>query len=255
MQAAVSTKLEIFKFHNVYELSDLIDKMVREELDFDMFNEQYFIKSAASFSKSTLLHQYIATSALRHYRREFRKNGDCIEEEELKDWIFTFRSYGVVPVSVEWTSDGWERSHQWFELNYPAFEELFDKMADEVFNLLFSNRSFLLSFNLLVANTVRELDFPPKALNSKGKIKRRSVPQWLKSAVFHRDKGRCVFCATDLTSLVNTLTDSNYDHIVPLDLDGANDPSNIQLTCEACNKSKGNRNCSTGNLYQPWWTK
>jgi len=30
----------------------------------------------------------------------------------------------------------------------------------------------------------------------------------------------------------------NFDHIIPLNCGGNNDPSNWQLTCESCNKSK-----------------
>src|SRR5690606_13289109 len=115
------------------------------------------------------------------------------------------------------------------------------------------NRPLLLQFNKLVTNTISSVIIPQENLTSKGSIKRISIPQWVKSAVFHRDKGRCVFCTTDLTKLVNTLTNSNYDHIVPLDKLGANDPCNIQLACENCNKGKSNRVAATSVFYYPWW--
>ncbi len=92
-------------------------------------------------------------------------------------------------------------------------------------------------------------------MTSKGTIKRVNIPQWVKDAVFHRDKGRCVFCNTDLTRLVNTLTTNNFDHIVPLDLYGSNDPCNIQLSCEFCNKSKTNKAGATTTKYIPWWSR
>lgn len=74
-----------------------------------------------------------------------------------------------------------------------------------------------------------------------------------KRGCFYRDKGKCVFCLKDLTGLISTLTKSNYDHIVPLDLYGTNDPCNIQLTCETCNKKKNSKEGITSNLYTPWW--
>ena len=125
---------------------------------------------------------------------------------------------------------------------------------------------FLIKFNLLVAKTVQQFinktypfehyvdpdaQYPKDKLTNKGRIKRKSIPSWVKNAVFHRDKGRCVYCNTDLTGIVNCLTARNFDHIVPLDLFGTNDPCNIQLTCETCNKSKSNHFASTGFKYQP----
>src|SRR5690606_11520791 len=95
--------------------------------------------------------------------------------------------------------------------------------------------------------------YPKEYITRKGTIKRTNIPVWVKNAVFHRDKGRCVFCNTDLTNLVNTFTKNNYDHIVPLDLYGANDPCNIQLTCERCNKSKSHKESTTSDQYYSWW--
>jgi len=137
--------------------------------------------------------------------------------------------------------------------NEDAFEELFSRMADEAFHILFYNRNFLLRFNELTSETIKETKFPNNLITKKGRLKRINIPKWVKRAVFHRDKGRCVYCNTDLTDLCNTLTKKNYDHIVPLDLYGANDPCNIQLTCESCNKSKSSREASTSFRYQPWW--
>ena len=117
----------------------------------------------------------------------------------------------------------------------------------------FPNRNFLLRFNQIVAETVQAIEYPKGTLTKKGNIKRQAIPKWAENAVYHRDKGLCVFCNTDLTNLVNTLTQKNFDHIVPLDLYGANDPCNLQLTCERCNKSKSNSEASAGTKYQPWW--
>ncbi|MCH7612350.1 MAG: HNH endonuclease [Candidatus Marinimicrobia bacterium] len=135
------------------------------------------------------------------------------------------------------------------------FEFLFEHLSNEIFYILFNNRNFLLKFNEIVSESVSDLidTYPSNLLNNKGRIKRTNIPVWVKNAVFHRDKGRCVFCNTDLTSLVNTLTAKNYDHIVPLDLFGANDPCNIQLSCEKCNKTKSNKDPETSNNYYSWW--
>ncbi len=243
--------LQEFKFKNIYELADLIDSHVKEGTEFWNYNDDYFLNAATKFSKSTLLHLYIITTAFNYYRRDFRKNGDLEDEESMEKWYSLFDTYQIQ--IRKFNFKGKQEIADWFDKNRNRFEELLNKMADEVFYILFANRQFLLDFNNLTAITVIGTKFPAEFLTAKGTIKRRPVPKWVQTAVFHRDKGRCVFCFTDLTSLVNTLTSSNYDHIVPLDLFGTNDPCNIQLTCEKCNKSKTNKDGATSSLYMSWW--
>lgn len=245
--------LQEFKFKNIYELTDLIDGHVKADVEFWNYNDEYFLNSAIKFSKDTLLHLYIVTTALNFYRRDFRKNGYDEDEESMEKWYILFDSYQVK--IKKFNFNGKIEIDNWFEKNIAIFEELFTKMADEVFYILFSNRQFLLDFNNLTTKTVTETIFPLNCLTTKGTIKRVSIPKWVQTAVFHRDKGRCVFCFTDLTGLINTLTSLNYDHIIPLDLFGTNDPCNIQLTCEKCNKKKTNKDGTTSNKYIPWWTK
>jgi 5-methylcytosine-specific restriction endonuclease McrA len=245
--------LQEFKFRNIYELADLIDGHVKEKVEFWNYSEQLLINSATKFSKDTLLHLYVVTTALNHHRRDFRKNGDCEDEESMEKWYSLFDTYQISIKKFKF--NGKQELVNWFDQNINLFAELFNKMADEVFYILFANRQFLLDFNNLSSKAVMNTVFPTDCVTAKGTIKRVNVPKWVQTAVFHRDKGRCVFCFTDLTSLVNTLTSSNYDHIVPLDLFGTNDPCNIQLACEKCNKSKTNKGGATSNKYIPWWTR
>lgn len=245
--------LQEFKFQNIYELADLIDNLVKTDIDIWNYNEELFIESATRFSKDTLLHLYMVTAAINHYRRDFRKNGELEDEETMEKWYSLFKNYKIIITKCDFSKN--QELTEWFDINLYNFEALFDKMADEVFYILFSNRKFLLDFNILTSKTVSKIKFPIDCLTKKGTIKRISIPKWVQIVIFHRDKGRCVFCFTDLTSLINTLTKSNYDHIVPLDLFGTNDPCNIQLTCESCNKKKTNKEGITSNLYIPWWTR
>ncbi|MFS7394050.1 HNH endonuclease [Carnobacterium maltaromaticum] len=46
---------------------------------------------------------------------------------------------------------------------------------------------------------------------------------------------------------------NNYDHIVPLNLFGLNDVTNIQLLCEECNMKKLDKNYSTSQFYEKWY--
>lgn len=246
------TDLKEYKFDSIYELVSLVDGHVKNGSEFCDFDEELFVNCATKFSKFTLLHLYTITKALNYHRRDFRKNGSCIEEDEIQYWYDLFETYNVKHEIFNFEKE--EDIFFWYERNENSFSILFEIMADEVFHILFPNRNFLLKFNKLLHNTLIDVTIPMDRLTKKGTIKRTNIPIWVKKAVFHRDKGRCVYCNTDLTNIYNTLTNSNYDHMVPLDLMGVNDPCNIQLTCEKCNKRKSNKEESTGNQYIPWWT-
>lgn len=246
--------LQEFRYNSIYELADLIDGSVKDEVCFWNYNEEYFIEICSKFSKDTLLHLYIVITAINFYRRDFRKNPELYEEDDdLEKWYSLFKTYSVEFKKPNFKKD--QSPEAWLNSEIQAFYSLFEKMAEEVFYILFANRDFLLKFNSIVATTVKETLFPSHLITRKGTLRRVSIPQWAKKAVYHREKGRCVFCNSDLTGIINVFNTSNYDHIVPLDLFGANDPCNLQLSCEKCNKSKNNKAGATSNFYMPWWTK
>lgn len=65
------------------------------------------------------------------------------------------------------------------------------------------------------------------------KARREAIPRLVQREVWQRDGGRCVECsARELLC---------FDHIVPFSRGGSNTVRNIQLLCERCNLSKGNR--------------
>jgi hypothetical protein len=65
------------------------------------------------------------------------------------------------------------------------------------------------------------------------KRRREAIPRHVQREVWQRDAGRCVEC--DSKEFLC------FDHIVPFSRGGSNTVRNIQLLCEACNLSKGNR--------------
>jgi 5-methylcytosine-specific restriction endonuclease McrA len=250
--------LREFKFRSIYNFVDIIDSAVRYETNLFNFNEDYFLNSSTNFCRDTVLHQYIVCELLNHFRRDFRKNGECYDENTIESWYELFSLHAVEIEKFDFEREEFDLTmeiYQWFLRNETKFYALFDSIGEEVFHILFSNRNFLLNFNNLITNTVKEFEYPKTSLTEKETIKRVNIPKWVKTAVFHRDKGRCVFCNTDLTSIVNTFTNSNYDHIVPLDRYGINDPCNVQLCCEKCNKSKTNKEGATSNKYFAWWKR
>ncbi|WDE00740.1 HNH endonuclease [Thalassomonas actiniarum] len=140
------------------------------------------------------------------------------------------------------------------------YETLIQHTVKEVFHVLFQNRGLLLLFNEMIASSLKlEKDAPPPeekvVLFAKpGVLVRKSIPKWVKRAVFFRDRGRCVLCDKDLSGMVNIENLENYDHIVPLAEHGLNDISNIQLLCKECNQTeKRDGQAVTSNKYQSWY--
>jgi len=71
------------------------------------------------------------------------------------------------------------------------------------------------------------------AAGSPAARKRGPIPKDLKLAVFRRDEGKCIECASDF--------DIQYDHVIPFSMGGANTLENLQLLCARCNQQKGGR--------------
>jgi hypothetical protein len=224
------------------------------------------IKSVMSFSRITLLHRYIFAMLTVEHRYEFRRNADIYEEspnliEEIERLIEAYEVPFVkyadfqAPVPIEEAKTRAEYPfHDWFRSQEGQFELLWEKMTDEVFHLLFANRSFLLRFNITLAEYIRKnVKIPEDIINSKGSMQRAAIPKWVRDAVFYRDHGRCVLCYADLSGLLSLDQLDHFDHMVPLANGGVNDPCNIQLMCEACNLKKGHGQPITGRRYPTWW--
>lgn len=258
-----------YVFQRVYDMAALVEGCLenRESLGELEWDNPDIVATVTTFSKATILHHYIYAMIAVEHRYYYRKDADLFEEApemiiEVEDLL---RAYDVsflpyaqfeppIPIDEATTREDYP-FHRWFLSQDAAFELLWEKMTDEVFHLLFGNRSFLLKFNIGVANWIRNnhVQLPPEFRNDNGTIKRSFMPKWVRDAVFFRDHGRCVFCHVDLSGLLSLDQLDQFDHIVPLAAGGVNDPTNIQLVCEACNVTKGDRRSETGLRYPSWW--
>lgn len=148
--------------------------------------------------------------------------------------------------------------HQWIDYVSENNVEIDRLIVHAAFQFIFQDRNFLHNFHLDLAELIEnEMEYLkeeyPEFITQKGRIRRQRFPEWLKKAVFYRDKGTCMNCRCDLTNLIRNQNTIHIDHMVPLDLYGSNDASNYQLLCEPCNTSKGARLTGTSLITTPFW--
>lgn len=256
----IRSKLLEYKFKSIYRFVNIIYEYVEAGIEFWNFDGDQFARSATKFNEKSLLHVYVSSTLYNYYSEKFRED-DINDEDEIYWWINLMGEYGVVIVNKEYHLDQDNPGFEWFQINEAKFKMFFEVVSDEVVHILFNDKKFLVQFNQLVQKVIKDEDraytniirWPDNSRNVDGTIKRCNIPIWVKQAVYHRDKGRCVFCNCDLNWIVNILRPANYDHIIPLKDYGANDPCNIQLTCEHCNKSKGTKDIIANYKYQSWW--
>jgi HNH endonuclease len=136
---------------------------------------------------------------------------------------------------------------------------LLNRLSDDLFFVLFANRSFLAALNHLLASYVQDL-VPPfeesqynALFKGPGILARCKVPRWAQDAVEFRDRGRCSYCKVKLGSLHTPIRRSNFDHIIPLADGGLNDVTNFQLLCDECNLKKAANKVPPGHLYERWY--
>jgi 5-methylcytosine-specific restriction endonuclease McrA len=152
--------------------------------------------------------------------------------------------------------DAWETATD------PDYEKLLEHLTEEVFFVLFSNRTFLYRFNNYLASRVIESSLEETASNSAAfrrdrdgntVLKRVKIPDWAKRAVFFRDRGRCCDCGRDLNTTYSPINNAEYDHIVPIAHGGLHDVTNLQLLCAECNNSKRAGLREPGQMYDRWF--
>ncbi len=213
--------------------------------------------------KKTILHDYIESVYIMHDSYLIDKH---FSKEVIEEMIQIFDSYEYRSKRVQQLIDDYTElqddnadSTEFDELGYKFQDELnstiLKYIVEDIFTALYQNKKFLREFNILLSEHVKKLRLESYSdrLKKDGVLKRAHIPKWLKNGVFLRDKGRCQLCGTDLTGLLSTDKKLHYDHIVPLELGGSNDPTNFQLTCSTCNLKKGFRSMNTNDIASLFW--
>jgi len=233
-----------FGFSWTYEMASFIRQIIFEEdqslIDiteyFENIDDEFKARSLKP-SKVTHLHDLIGTSIF-SYVEYWERHTDF--DDELTTLLESYE------ISIKKGDN----------LGELVIEKVVPRVTEEVFTILYPDRELLLKLNEIISDhicTLLQKDHPD-FLAKDGVVLRNSYwPIWLQRAVIFRDQGRCCFCLCDLTGLLVAGAEEHMDHVVPLHLGGTNDPTNIQLLCEACNKSKGANPGKTTKRQHLFW--
>jgi len=206
-------------------------------------NSEEYLRIISRPQKKSLLHYLIHDLALSDWGHEITH----WKLNQLEDF---FRAHDeTIPRKLKnWTEGNSDKL--WNRLERPL-----KKLEDATFHLLFGDRNTLLNFNKMLAGKVVLLGPDDhSSFKKQGVLKRPTyIPTWLRKAIFHRDQGRCQLCQRDLTGLINPLTDQEFDHLWPLAKSGTNDPTNFQLLCKSCNRTKSAGEGKTGAFHYTYW--
>lgn len=268
-------------YYNTYYYSNIVKNILSRDIELIGFISNFFSHESAIFSlikpfeKESSFHRFIQYMIFEFFDYDMNENDKRVFDywriNKHLDTLYAdaaFENYDI-DSSFEEFMDGRElkdysdieKYHEELRL-CGTLELLCEKIANEVFYIMFNDREALLSFNSIVSEYVNDVIITEigeenteiKSFFSKdGVLKRRRVPEWGKTAVFHRDRGRCCSCGCDLTAMFNIESKRHFDHIIPLADGGINDVSNIQLLCSACNTKKSHREIFTSDHYQFWY--
>lgn len=255
-------KCHVFNFSESYAYADKVRKAIFEDLyviePIDVASD--LDKQIEKPQKWSLLHDYIDYVVRDELSFYFRGGG--WDYDDVQPAFSMLDSHGVKYLTLESYIEEWYRDDDTGE-TIPITEELMEQykyqyaseyledvvldslpslIVTEVFTLLFADREAMKAFNLKVAEGLG--DRTPRCTY---------WPKWLERALFCREKGLCALCKADLTSLHHVTGKLAIDHIVPIALNGVNDPTNLQILCEGCNGKKSGSKVVTSNALPVFW--
>lgn len=274
-----------------YHFANIIDGVLTDQFSYlrnlnDFYGEGRIEWFAEPFPKCSAFHRFIdfivqsvideeiCNLDLDSMKKDYMRFQEFMPEYAAEFKVLPvneyFKNYEIEHNSFEqWLSDNQkdfisatvDDIYDYFNSFYEAGEidELIEKIREEVFFVMFSNRKILQIFNQMMAGILSQLDINEVApenrnfFKDKSVLKRVPIPAWAKKAVFYRDRGRCVKCNKDISGTLSFQNNLNFDHIIPLAAGGLNDVTNLQLLCEECNKHKLHFTSETSLYYEKWY--
>ena len=165
----------------------------------------------------------------------------------LRDFIKKYE----IPIVIDEYSDDTDALDEALASS-EEFDRSLEELTDEVFHVLFDDLGFLQDFNELIACYIEQAKVDAGSnpnVKKGGTLRRVTIPEWVRKAIYFRDRGECRTCKRTLAMTFNQTEFERYDHIVPLASHGANDVTNLQLLCEACNLKKSSLSEPVSLLY------
>lgn len=265
------------RYFETYYFANIINNILNDPFEYlrslnEFFGDENYSIFLDPFPKVSRLHQFIIYIIdSRNYEDTKESENEFFLKGQRKLWIelalehydFKYDSFESFlkekhKTKSEAIDDDISSYFHYLRFQGP-YEELLEKMSEEIFFILFLNRHTLQRFNLLISHQIQDkeleelniVDLP--FFRKNGMIKRVNIPRWVQRAVLHRDRGMCVSCNKDLSGQISVGGIGNFDHIIPLAKGGINDVTNIQLLCEKCNKTKQSKNIPTSIKYEKWY--
>jgi len=262
-----------YYFHNIYAYASDIEESARFEIPFKFKSseeEMVFLNCVTKFNRNTLLHLYIKQQLLHRWSIFFFESmsdeldifmdDDQFDLMEYRDLqiLFDLFKIDIKFINIRQDEDcclmtNPTKINAWFHKNIDKFEKLAKFLTEEIFHILFSNKSILWKVSNIAAEGLKEIKGTNDMLSKNGRVRRINIPPWVQRAVFHRDKGKCGLCHKDLTNILSSEKGSSFDHTVALNNYGSNDPINIQLICRDCNVRKSSSITGPSENYIPWF--
>jgi hypothetical protein len=276
------------KYYGTYYFANIVQSVCKKSFDYltnfeELFGDNHILDYVEPFRKKSNLHIFIEFVIDSLFIEEAGKL-DLINCRDRSNYDFSNPTY-ITPLEIALKKYDLEHESfvDWFDkrnltLNDNCFGEyysylfqedlyceLLESLSNDVFYILFLNRQFLQEFNGLFADylegCVGDKSAVSEVINSdlihvvrpNFKLFRKNIPTWVQRAVFYRDRGRCTHCNKDLSGILAINNFENYDHIVPLNLYGFNDVTNIQLLCRECNAEKRGDAWDTSIKYESWY--
>ena len=232
-----------------YFYAHIVFNLVRSHSAFlrnfeDMFGDMATSGWCNPFPKFTNLHQFVAEVVDSIFFEN--PTGDGGEDHSLRDFCNHYKNDSS---EIDWGDE-----EQLYDLRLWAdYGNALDELATEVFHILFPDVVFCQSFNELIAGYLpryaEAFGANDKRFTRTGFLRRAAIPQFVRKAIYHRDKGECRTCKKRLDRTLSVRLQEHYDHIVPLASGGVNDLTNIQLLCDGCNLKKSSRAMNVSSLY------
>lgn len=229
----------------------LLHIFIGDMLDSYFYGEVYTFRDNhyCDFDMGSIIDFFENTFAciLREYDKPIKNFSDEIEKIDKK-----FDKERI-------SEDDYEKKlEEYIEYFNNKLDTIKHNIIEEVFYLLFANKRLIMEFNRILASYMSNLDKEEHSeiFDEHGNVKRcNSLPEWLKKAVFFKCNGICQKCGKDLSNTfrVNEERELHYDHIIPLEKGGANDPTNFQILCQSCNSHKSASIEYQRNYYQSYW--